>query len=133
VPPARLIDLGVETVLQYADPVAVFVPTHGGDTARSITRLRLPIWIVAVSSQETACQRLQFSSGVYPVCEKEHPESWNTYIAAWLKAGGIEGKLAIVTEGPSSRHPDANNRLEIVDLGRLDDAGGIHSETATLA
>ncbi len=133
VPPARLIDLGVETVLQYADPIAVFVPTHGGDTARSITRLRLPIWIVAVSSQETTCQRLQFSSGVYPVCEKEHPDSWNTYIAAWLKAGGIEGKLAVVTEGPSSRHPDANNRLEIVNLGGLDDAGGIHSETAILA
>ena len=28
VPPARLIDLSVETVLDYADPAAVFVPTH---------------------------------------------------------------------------------------------------------
>jgi hypothetical protein len=30
----------------------------------------------------------------------------------------MEGKLAVVTEGPSSSHPDANNRLEIVDLDR---------------
>ncbi|MGC9965558.1 MAG: pyruvate kinase [Syntrophobacteraceae bacterium] len=117
VPPARLIDLGVEAVLQYADPAAVFVPTHGGDTARSIARFRLPIWIIAVSSQEATCQQLQFSSGVYPVCEAEHPEKWNTYVSDWLKTHGLEGKLAVVTEGPSRRNPDANNRLEIVDLG----------------
>ena len=121
VPPAKLIDLGVETVLEYADPAAVFVPTRGGDTARSIARFRLPIWIVAVSSQEATCQELQFSSGVYPVYKAEHPESWNAYVAAWLSNEGIEGKLAVVTEGPSSRHPDANNRLEIVDLSRLGD------------
>ncbi len=119
VPPARLIDLGVETVLQYADPAAVFVPTRGGDTARSIARFRLPIWIVAVSSQEATCQRLQFTSGVYPVCEGDHPEHWNTYVAEWLRAHGIEGKLAVVTEGPSRNFPDTNNRLEIVDISRL--------------
>ncbi|MHC1741579.1 MAG: pyruvate kinase [Syntrophobacteraceae bacterium] len=118
VPPAKLVDLGVETILEYSDPAAVFVPTRSGDTARSIARFRLPIWIVAVSSREATCQQLQFSSGVYPVCEAEHPESWNRYVADWLKARGIEGKLAVVTEGPSINHPDANNRLEIVDLGR---------------
>jgi pyruvate kinase len=123
VPPARLIDLSVETVLQYADPVAVFVPTHGGDTARSIARFRIPAWIIAVSSQETTCQQLQFSSGVYPVWEAEHPERWNTYVADWLKTRGIGGKLAVVTEGPSSRHPDANNRLEIVELSRQGEGG----------
>jgi pyruvate kinase len=118
VPPARLIDLSVETVLEYADPAAVFVPTHRGDTARSIARFRIPSWIIAVSSEETTCQQLQFSSGVYPVFEAEHPESWNNYVFDWFKAKGIEGKLAVVTEGPSRKHPDANNRLEIVDLSR---------------
>jgi pyruvate kinase len=120
VPPAKLIDLGVETILEYADPAAVFVPTRSGDTARSIARFRLPIWIVAVSSQEATCQQLQFSSGVCPVCEEDHPESWKSYVAEWLKAEGIAGKLAVVTEGPSSKHPDANNRLEIVDLRGLE-------------
>jgi pyruvate kinase len=118
VPPAKLIDLGVETILEYADPAAVFVPTHGGDTARSIARFRLPIWIIAVSSQEATCQQLQFSSGVHPVCEAEHPEKWTVYVTDWLKAHGMEGKLAVVTEGPSRTHPDANNRLEIVDVSR---------------
>jgi pyruvate kinase len=119
--PARLVDLGVETILEYADPAAVFVPTHGGDTARSIARFRLPIWIVAVSSQEATCQQLQFSSGVVPVCETEHPVSWKSYVTDWLKAEGVEGKLAVVTEGPSGQHPDVNNRLEIVDLSREGD------------
>jgi pyruvate kinase len=115
VPPSRLIDLSVETVLEYADPAAVFVPTHGGDTARSIARFRLPVWIIAMSSQQTTCQQLQFSSGVIPVCETEHPENWHTYVSDWLKNNGVEGKLAVVTEGPSRMYPDANNRLEIVD------------------
>ncbi|HOV86836.1 MAG TPA: pyruvate kinase, partial [Syntrophobacteraceae bacterium] len=77
-----------------------------------------PAWIVAVSAQEATCRRLQFSSGVYPVCEPEHPENWNVYIAEWLKARGMGGKFAVMTEGPSRRHPETNHRLEIVDLGR---------------
>ena len=116
VPTARLIDLGVETVLTYSDPAAVFVPTHGGATARSIARFRLPIWIVAVSSQENTCQQLQFSSGVIPVCEAKHPENWKAYVSAWLKENGMDGELAVVTEGPSGMYPDANNRLEILDM-----------------
>ncbi len=118
IPPARLIDLSVETVLEYADLAAAFVPTHGGNTARSIVRFRLPIWIIAVSSQEATCQELQFSSGVIPVYSAEHPENWNTFVADWLKTNGLEGKLALVTEGPSRMYPDTNNRLEIVDTAR---------------
>ena len=123
IPPAKLIDLGVEAVLNYADPAAVFVPTHGGDGARSISRFRPPVWIIAVSSQETTCQQLQFSSGVHPVFEPEHPENWNTYVSAWLNSQGIEGRLAVLTEGPSAKYPQANNRLEIVNLPRNPGAG----------
>jgi hypothetical protein len=28
----------------------------------------------------------------------------------------VEGNLVILTEGPSSRHPEANNRMEIIRL-----------------
>lgn len=115
-PPARLIDLGVETVLRHSEPAAVFVPTRGGETARSIARFRLPHWIVAVSSEETTCRQLQFSAGVYPVCEPEHPKTWNTYVNEWVKAHDLKGRLAVVTEGPSRSNPARNNRLEIVEL-----------------
>ena len=36
----------------------------------------------------------------------------------WLKSHGVEGKLVVLTEGPSSRHPYANNRMELIDLSR---------------
>jgi pyruvate kinase len=116
IPAARLIDLGVEIILEYAAPAAVFVPTHGGKTARSLARFRMPAWIVAISALETTCQRLQFSSGVFPVFESNHPEHWKSYVAAWLASNGIGGEMAVVTEGPSTKKPDTNNRLEIVDL-----------------
>lgn len=117
VPPWRLIDVGVQNILEYAEPAAVFVPTRSGDTARSIARFRPPVWIVAVSSRESTCRGLQFSSGVFPVCEPKHPEQWNEYVASWLKSQGIDGELALLTEGPSTARPDTNHRLEIVDLG----------------
>ncbi|MDR3555080.1 MAG: pyruvate kinase [Syntrophobacteraceae bacterium] len=114
--PARLIDLSVERVIEYADLAAVFVPTHGGQTARSLARFHLPNWIVAVSSDEKTCQDLQFSSGVHPVYEPEHPENWNVFVSNWIKAHGLEGSLALVTEGPSRSQPHGNNRLELIDL-----------------
>jgi len=113
---ADAIVFSVETTLKHIPPAAVFVPTKGGAMARSIARFRLSVWIVAVSSQETTCQQLQFSWGVYPVYESDRPDDWRTYIRAWLHDHDMEGDLAILTEGPSPRHPDANNRMEIIDL-----------------
>lgn len=116
VTPARLIDLSVETALEYASPAAVFVPTRSGNTARSIGRFRLPVWIIAVSSQQATCQNLQFSYGVFPVHEKDHPDNWKSYVKEWLQHHEIQGDIVVLTEGPSSKHPDANHRMEIVDL-----------------
>jgi len=116
VPPARIIDLSVEAILEYASPAAVFVPTRSGNTARSIGRFSLPVWIIAVSSQETTCQNLQFSYGVYPVHEKEHPENWKPFVKEWLQRHEMAGDIVVLTEGPSTKHPDANHRMEIIDL-----------------
>jgi pyruvate kinase len=113
-----LIALNVETTLEHISPAAVIVPTRSGASARSITRFRLPVWIVGVSSQETTCQRLQFSYGVYPVHEPDHPEDWRVYARNWFNSYGVSGNLALLTEGPSSKHPDANHRMEIIDLDR---------------
>jgi pyruvate kinase len=112
----HLIAIGVEECLDYVTPAAVFVPTHSGATARSIARFRFPAWTVAVSSQKATCQNLQFSSGVYPVHEPEHPEHWTEYIRQWVRDHDVAGKLAILTEGPSAKHPDTNHRMEIIEL-----------------
>lgn len=111
-----LISLSVETIFEHAAPAAVFVPTRSGATARSIARFRLPVWVVAVSSHEATCQRLQFSYGVYPVYETVHPENWRVYAGDWLASHHIEGKFVVLTEGPSSKHPEMSHRVEIIDL-----------------
>jgi len=116
--PEHLVAIGVEACLDYVSPAAVFVPTHGGATARSIARFRFPVWTIAVSSQTATCQQLQFSSGVYSILEPEHPEQWKAYLRRWVSELGIAGDLAVLTEGPSTKHPETNHRMEIIDLRR---------------
>jgi len=115
---AHLIAIGVEASLEYASPAAVFAPTKSGATARDLARFRTPVWIVAVSSQEATCQALQFSYGVHPVHEGEHPENWREYTSHWLRDHGVQGNLVILTEGPSTKHPEANHRMELIEVKR---------------
>jgi pyruvate kinase len=114
----HLIAISVEASLTYESPAAVFVPTRSGATARQLARFRPFVWIVAVSSQESTCQALQFSYGVHPVHEREHPEDWKSYARKWVENHGLEGRLVILTEGPSTKHPDANHRMELIELKR---------------
>jgi pyruvate kinase len=114
-----LIALSVESTLENISPAGVFVPTNSGATARNVARFRLPVWIMGVSAQEKTCRQLQFSYGVYPVHEMEHPEDWKSFIRRWLSAHEVEGNIVVLTEGPSPKHPEANNRMEIIDLGKV--------------
>jgi pyruvate kinase len=111
-----LIAMSVETTLRRVTPPTVIVPTRSGATARSITRFRLPSWITAVSSQPKTCQDLMFSYGVFPVCETDHPEDWKLWARKWLEKKEVSGDLVVMTEGPSSKHPERNIRMEIIDL-----------------
>jgi pyruvate kinase len=113
---ADLIASSVEAALEHVSPAAVFVPTHSGRTARSIARFKLPVWVVGISTREATCRRLLFSFGVYPMHEPDHPRDWNAYARNWLRDHALEGNLAILTEGPSAEHPEANNRMEIIQL-----------------
>ena len=116
--PAHLISIAVEASLEYACPAGIFAPTHSGATARSLSSFRLPVWIVGISSSEAACQGLVFSSGVYPVLNRDHPKDYSPFVRAWVKEHGLHGDVAVLTEGPSSKHPETNNRMEIIDLRR---------------
>ncbi len=113
---ADVIALGVATTLERITPDAVIVPTRSGATARRITRFRLPVWIVGVSSDERVCRGLCFSYGVYPVCEADHPTAWRPWIQTFFEGQQIPGKLVVLTEGPSRKHPERNNRMEIINL-----------------
>jgi pyruvate kinase len=111
-----LISSSVEAVMEQISPAVVIAPSLSGISARSITRYRLPVWIVGVSSHEKTCQQLQFSYGVYPYHEPELPEDWNAFARKWLDLHGVKGDLVVLTAGPSSRNPNANHRMEIIDL-----------------
>ena len=71
-----------------------------------------------MSSQEATRQNLQFTSSVYPVHEPERPERWTAYIRHRVRDHEVAGKPAILTEGPSSKHPKTNHRMEIIELSR---------------
>ncbi len=112
----ELIAASVEATIRRITPATVIVPTHSGATARSVARLRAPVWITAVSSQQKTCQELMFSYGVLPVLEAEHPDRWRDWCLRWRDRHGLAGRYIVLTEGPSRRHPDRNNRMEIIDL-----------------
>jgi len=113
---AGLVTSSVAAVVDRVSPAAIFVPTRSGATARSLARFRFPVWIVAVSRHEKTCQILQFSSGVQPQHEVEEPEDWKSYGCAWLQENGLTGNLVVVIQGPSTKRPEGNHRMEIIDL-----------------
>ncbi len=106
----------VASSLKCITPAAIFVPTRSGTTARRITRFRLPVWIVAVSSNRKTSAECLFSYGVMPVYEPEHPKDWRSWIDNWLKGQKENGNLVVLTEGPSTDYPKRNNRMEIIRL-----------------
>lgn len=113
-----IICYSVRSAVERVCPALIIAPTKTGVTARRLTRFRLPVWIVAVSRHTHTCQQLQFSFGVYPHYEKEHPDNWKSFAGDLIKQHGIQGEIVILTERPSSSHPTGNNRMEILDLPR---------------
>ena len=97
-------------------PTAVIVLTATGNTARMVSRFKLPVWIVAVSPEAATCQGLQFSYGVSPIHAAEHPGDWSEFARCWVRNEGLAEGLMVLTAGPSRDNPEANPRLEILDL-----------------
>ncbi len=95
---------------------AVMVPTQTGHGARSIARFRLPVWVAAFSPRHASCQELQFSYGVCATHVPEPVEELRSLSRDWVRREGLSGDRVVFVGGPSRRHPDANHRMEIVDL-----------------
>ena len=99
----HLVALSVEACFEYDTPAAIFVPTTSGASARQIALLRLPVWTVAASADETTLQRLQFSYGVVAVHVPAEPDSWSDYARAWVRHSGWPGTR--VCSPPGLRRP----------------------------
>jgi pyruvate kinase len=106
----------VETALDTVPCAAAFVPTRTGTTARMISRLSPPQWIVALSRDPAVCQGLAFSYGVEPVELVEDPKDWRDFARAWLQTNRVSGPIALLVAGPSRENPEANYRLEFLKV-----------------
>ena len=111
-----LISLSIFLSVEVINPVAVITPTMSGATARRVCRFRLPVWIIAVSPNQSTCKDLGFSYGVYPIFEHQRPESWARYARDVLTKFNITGELALLTKGTSAAQKVGTNEMEIIDL-----------------
>jgi pyruvate kinase len=120
-PPADVTDLlalSVDTIVSRTRPAAIFLPTHSGATARRIARFRPDPPVVAFSREASTCRQLQLTWGVEAVQVDEHPDDWQAFAAAWVAARGLAGRFVLLAAGPSTRHPEASHRIELLDLER---------------
>lgn len=107
----------VDHALGAVPCAAVFVPTRTGTTARMISRFHPAVLIVALSRDPVVCQGLAFSYGTQPVLLPEDPASWSDFARQWLREHDVPGAVAMLVAGPSTRHPDANHRIEFLQVG----------------
>ena len=106
----------IRTIVDASEPVAVVTPTSGGTTPRKISRHRLPVWVVAVTTGERTFRELGLSWGVHPVLVRKRPPGWEEFASDWLRRQGIESGMVILTEGSSAADADAVSRMEIIRL-----------------
>ena len=112
-----LIGVSIENIFAHIDsPAGVLAPTTSGYMARSLTRFRLPVWIIAISASLKTCNDLMFSYGVFPIHDESQSTDWIARAKGYAEAHGFDGTCFIKAEGPSPGHPDINHKMEIIEL-----------------
>ena len=114
---AEAIALLVEHALETIDCSGIFVPTYSGTTARMISRYNPPVWIVAISKNDSVCQGLHFSFGVHPVHIIDEPANWPEFAKDWNFTRNGSGEIAMLVSGPNPKNPESNHRIEFMRLG----------------
>jgi pyruvate kinase len=120
-PPAPVTDADrmtsvMERVLEIVPCDLVLVPTRSGATARLVSRLKPPRWLIAPSLDHAVCQGLAFSYGVHPVENANEDSDSRDFIERWRRANHVAAERVLLIAGPSRRHPQANHRIELMRL-----------------
>ena len=84
-------------MIEERRPAAILIPSSTGATAQRLSRLRLPVWILAACHKVATCQALQFSYGVQPICKTGKPEDWKQRASDWLQWQGLSGGVEILS------------------------------------
>jgi pyruvate kinase len=118
-----LLSLIVYRTAEMLNPIVVFSPSKSGDTARRLTRFRLPQWLVAPSQYEKTCQELQFSYGVYPVYVADggilsEPYLRRQFAGQWLRdhTEKSESGTVLLVEGAGTLRAEDTKRIDIITL-----------------
>lgn len=106
----------IQSSVRNTNPKAIIIPTRSGNMARNVSRYRLPVWITSFCSDESTCQALQFSYGVFPVKTEKDLAEWTPFLREWFKEQEINEGFAIIAQGPSPEHPLNNHRMGFIDL-----------------
>ncbi len=70
-----------------------------------------------------ACQRLQFSYGVYPVEMATEPDDWGKLTRNFLRKHGFTKKLALLTQGYGASADEVTNTIKIIELSDITSFG----------
>lgn len=111
-----LISHNLQISVNQIETKAIIVPTRSGNMARNVARYHLPVWVTAFSTNETTCQSLQFSYGVYPIKVETEFADWSPFARKWLREQNMTNGVALLAQGPSPENPLGNHRLELLDL-----------------
>jgi pyruvate kinase len=109
----------MERALETVPCDFVLVPTRSGATARILSRVKPPVWLIAPSGDHAVCQGLAFSYGVHAVENASQDSDWRDFIERWVRANHVTAERVLLVAGPSPRNPRANHRIELM---RLNDA-----------
>jgi pyruvate kinase len=117
IPDDDLISLSVFLMNQVLRPAIIFVPSRSGTTARRIARFRPAVWVVAFSDDESACQKLQLSYGVFPDLYTPPVMDWQQFVRTWTSSVGVEGDRVLLTQGSGTLSAGDHTRIDIIGLG----------------
>jgi hypothetical protein len=54
---------------------------------------------------------------VNPIQHSNEDEDWDDFARSWVQDHRLAGRIALLVQGPSPQHPDANQRIEVIELG----------------
>ena len=112
-----LIAVAAEAVMEFGTSAAVVVPTGGGQTARSIARFRLPVWIATGDTERAGGSAPAFLLWGAPGPTDKPGRGLGRVHARMGGSHGLSGTMAVLLYGPSADRRHANHAMELVDLG----------------
>ncbi|HPM02929.1 MAG TPA: pyruvate kinase, partial [Candidatus Cloacimonadota bacterium] len=110
------ISYNVYQSVSHLNASAVFVQTQTGYVARMISRFKLSVWVMSVTSDIHVFRSLQFSYGLMPILSESDHKNWNTFIQKVLKVCKQASGIIILVEAPSKDKLNDTHRMSIIHL-----------------